>query len=80
MTPGLHLFTSNRLEALADKLGDRLAVPLPSPFLPETIVVRNKGMERWLKLQLAGRHGICANCEFPFPEAFGYRVFRQLIP
>jgi exodeoxyribonuclease V gamma subunit len=80
MTPGLHLFTSNRLEALAAKLGDRLAVPLPSPFMPETIVVRNKGMERWLKLQLAGRHGLCANCQFPFPEAFGYRVFRQLIP
>jgi exodeoxyribonuclease V gamma subunit len=78
--PGLFLFTSNRMEVLADKLAERLARPLPHTLQQEIIVVRNKGMERWLKLQLAERHGICANCEFPFPEAFGYRVFRELLP
>ena len=29
-------------------------------------------MARWLKLQLAQRHGICSNCQFPFPRAFSY--------
>jgi exodeoxyribonuclease V gamma subunit len=77
---GLHLFTSNRLETLAAKLAGRLRRPLPSPLQPEIVVVRNKGMERWLKLELARQHGICANCEFPFPEAFGRRVFRELAP
>ncbi|HXJ58791.1 MAG TPA: exodeoxyribonuclease V subunit gamma [Verrucomicrobiae bacterium] len=78
--PGLHLFTSNRMEILGAKLADRLLTPLPSPLMPEIIVVRNQGMERWLKLELAGRHGIAANYQFPFPEAFGHRVFRELLP
>lgn len=78
--PGLQLFTSNRLENLADKLADRLRSPLASPFLAEIIVVRNRGMERWLKLQLAERLGICACCDFSFPEAFGQRVFRAALP
>ena len=77
---GLHLFTSNRLETLAAKLAGRLRRPLPSPLQPEIIVVRNKGMERWLKLELARQHGVCANCAFPFPEAFGRQVFRELDP
>jgi exodeoxyribonuclease V gamma subunit len=77
---GLHLFTSNRLETLATKLAGRLRRPLPSPLQREIIVVRNKGMERWLKLELARQHGICANCEFPFPEAFGRQIFRELTP
>lgn len=77
---GLHLFTSNRLETLAAKLASRLRTPLSSPLQPEIVVVRNKGMERWLKLELAARHGICANTGFPFPEAFGQRLFRELDP
>ena len=77
---GLHLFTSNRLETLAARLAGRLRRPLPSPLQPEIIVVRNKGMERWLKLELARQLGVCANCAFPFPEAFGRQVFRELDP
>ncbi|MBK8001654.1 MAG: exodeoxyribonuclease V subunit gamma [Verrucomicrobia bacterium] len=77
---GLHLFTSNRLETLADDLAERLKTPLASPLQPETIVVRNKGMERWLKQELARRHRICANVRFPFPEAFGQQIFRTLFP
>jgi exodeoxyribonuclease V gamma subunit len=78
--PGLYLCTSNRLEILAGKLADVLHSPLPSPLLPDVIVVRNKGMERWLKLELARRHGLCANQRFPFPEAFGQEIFRAVLP
>ncbi|PYJ00853.1 MAG: exodeoxyribonuclease V subunit gamma, partial [Verrucomicrobia bacterium] len=77
---GLHLFTSNRLETLAAKLSERLRRPLPSPLQPEIIVVRNQGMERWLKLELARHHGICANTRFRFPEAFAYEMFRTVLP
>ena len=77
---GLHLFTSNRLETLAAHLAERLRQPLASPLQSETIVVRNKGMERWLKQELALRHGVCANHRFPFPEAFGHEIFRLLLP
>lgn len=80
MVTGLHLFTSNRLETLADHLAYHLLPPLSSPLQSETIVVRNKGMERWLKQELARRQGICANAQFPFPEAFGQRIFQTLFP
>lgn len=77
---GLRLFTSNRLETLADKLALAMRRPPRSPLQPEVIVVRNKGMERWLKLELAARNGICAHCEFHFPEQFVARVFHAALP
>lgn len=78
--PGLHLFTSNRLEILAGKLAARLRAPLASPLAAEIIVVRNKGMERWLKLELARAWGVCANVAFEFPEEFMRRLFRLALP
>jgi exodeoxyribonuclease V gamma subunit len=73
------VFTSNRLEILADQLAQVLRQPLPSPFDQEIIVVQSKGMERWICLQLAGRHGICANCRFPFPNAFVQDIFQRVL-
>jgi exodeoxyribonuclease V gamma subunit len=75
----LRLFTGNRLEILADQLAAALAEPLPSSLEPETIVVQSKGMERWICLQLAERHGICANCLFPFPNAFVRETFEVVL-
>lgn len=80
IAPGLHLFTSNRLETLAVHLAERLREPLSSALAPEIVVVRNKGMERWLRQELARRHGVCANYEFPFPEHFGREIFQKLLP
>ena len=74
------VFTSNRLEMLADQLAGVLGEPLPSPFDTEVIVVQSKGMERWICLQLAERHGICANCRFPFPNTFVQEIFRNVLP
>ena len=75
----LRVFTSNRLEILADELGRVLQETLPSPFDPETIVVQSKGMERWICLQLAERHGVCANCRFPFPNTFVQEMFQRVL-
>ena len=75
-TPGL--FTSNRLEILAEVLAEILSTPLASPLAEEIILVQSRGMERWVSMELARRHGICANCRFPFPNAFVYEVLRKV--
>lgn len=77
---GIRLYSSNRLEILAEALADMLTTPLSDPLEQEIIVVQSRGMERWLSMQLARHHGICANCRFPFPNAFVYEVFRKAIP
>jgi exodeoxyribonuclease V gamma subunit len=73
------LFTSNRLEILAEDLARVLRESLPSAFDPEIIVVQSKGMERWICLQLAERHGICCNCRFPFPNTFVNEIFQEVL-
>lgn len=75
-------FTGNRLEILAEVLAEVLQKkPLSSPLAPETIVVQSKGMERWISMELAQKHGICANMLFPFPNAFVYgHLFRKVLP
>jgi exodeoxyribonuclease V gamma subunit len=74
------LFTSNRLEILAEALAEILRTPLSSPLEPETIVIQSLGMERWLSMELARHHGICANYDFPFPNTFVHRVFKHVLP
>jgi len=56
------VYTSNRMEMLADRLAELFARPLPSPLASEVIVVQSKGMQRWLAMELARRHGVWANC------------------
>lgn len=70
MEKGLRLYTSNRMEILSGLLSQVLREPLPSPLEQEIIVVQSIGMERWLRMQLALYHGVCANVRFPFPNAF----------
>ena len=50
---GLKIFTSNRLETLAEKLSEVLRAPLSSPLAKEVIIVQSRGMERW-SLHAAG--------------------------
>lgn len=78
--PSLRLYTGNRLETLARELAQVLEKPLTSPLDTEVIVVQSRGMERWVSLQLAGCHGICANCRFPFPNAFVHEIFKKTFP
>ena len=75
----LQIYTSNRMEQLVDGLAGVVARPLASPFARETIVVQSKGMQRWLSMELASRFGAWANGDFPFPNAFVWRLFRDLI-
>jgi len=77
---GLTLHTSNRLERLADQLAELTADPLRSPLLPEIIVVQSNGMRRWLEQQIAERHGICSNVQFPFPQKFFHDLLQNAFP
>ncbi|MBA4396126.1 MAG: exodeoxyribonuclease V subunit gamma [Syntrophus sp. (in: bacteria)] len=77
---GLNRYTGNRLEILADRLAECIRSPLAGPLTPEIIVVQSKGMERWLSMELAHRHGVCANVRFPFPNAFINELFRIMLP
>ena len=76
----LNLHTSNRLELLAGTLAEITRTPVASPLAPEVIVVQSRGMARWLSLQLAGQLGICANCIFPFPNAFFTQTVQASLP
>jgi exodeoxyribonuclease V gamma subunit len=75
--PGLILHTSNQLDLIAKRLADVVSAPLPSPFLPETVVVQSLASRRWLSLKLAQLHGICANYAFPFLGDFVLQLVQQ---
>ena len=64
---GLNIFTSNKLEILAENLAHLVKTPGPSALDAEIIVIQSSGMARWISLELARHNGICANIQFPFP-------------
>ncbi|MDH3589419.1 MAG: exodeoxyribonuclease V subunit gamma, partial [Gammaproteobacteria bacterium] len=74
----LKVLQSNRLEILAAHLGEALCAA--GPLAPDTIVVPNPGVARWLWLQLAQQHGISANLDCILPGSFIWRVFHCLLP
>jgi len=76
----LQVYHSNRLEALVEELARITAAPLVDPFRPETIVVQNQGMARWIAQQLAQRNGIGAQLDFPLPARFLWRVVQAWLP
>lgn len=64
----LHLFYSNRHETLADALLDDLAA-FPArggPWAKQQIIVPSAALRRRLELDIAERHGVCANVEFTY--------------
>ena len=67
---GLHIYTSNQLEKLAQIQAQVLNAPVQNPLMPETVVVHSRGMGQWLAMAIAEHNGICANVAFPFPDAF----------
>lgn len=78
--PGFNVFTSNRLETLVKQLALELRSPLSSPLEKDLIIVQSQGMARWVSMELARVNGICANCFFPFPNAFLNHLCIHLMP
>jgi len=65
----IYLWTSNDLQTLAGEMAERMVEGPVAPLRPEYVLVQTHGMGRWLSLQLARRHGICANVRYLFPNA-----------
>ncbi|MCW5559557.1 MAG: exodeoxyribonuclease V subunit gamma, partial [Verrucomicrobiae bacterium] len=81
MPHGLQIVSSNRLEALAERLAAAVAAPRSGdPLAPEWIVVQSRGMARWVQLELARRAGICALTTFSFPRDFLWTIGRIAAP
>ena len=65
----IHLHRSNRTEALVETLCRVLTrARSPDPFDPFPIVVGSRGMERWLRHEIATRLDIAVGLAFPFPR------------
>lgn len=70
------LYCSNALDVLADLLAEALRTPAPGqPALaPDTVLIPQVAMRRWLQATLAARHGVAANLEFLTPGEFVARA------
>ena len=66
------LYHGNDLEVLAGVLADELARPVAGRALlePDTILIPQPAMRRWLQKTLAETHGIAANLRFLAPGEF----------
>jgi len=65
----IHLYRSNRTESLVEALCEVLHERRPEdPFEPFPIVVGSRGMERWLRHEIATRMDVAAGLVFPFPR------------
>jgi len=76
----IHIHHSNRTEVLLERFVAMARQPLADPMAPETVVVQNPGMARWLAQQLALETGIAANLDFPLPATFVWRVYSAWLP
>ncbi len=82
----LRLYPSNKLEHLVDLLSAVIqhtethsSNPLEAVLSPTTIIVESLGMQHWLNMSLAQRHGVAMNLDFPMPTRFMWQVARQLL-
>ena len=75
----LSVFTGNRMELLVEALARAVSEPLPDPLEPEIVVVQNRGMERWVTMELARRAGVWMNARFPFPNAVVEELFDRVL-
>jgi hypothetical protein len=61
---------------LAGLLASELRAPAPGQSLlaPDTVLIPQAAMRRWLQATLAARHGVAANLEFLTPGEFVTRA------
>ncbi|CAL1521268.1 exodeoxyribonuclease V subunit gamma [Chitinophaga sp. MM2321] len=74
----LYLKVSNSLNSLAAGLSADLHAAGNSVFQPHYIITQTEGMNNWLKLQLAYRLGIAANCRFMKPNDLLFHLYMLL--
>lgn len=66
----LRIYRSNRMEKLAEALGDVLAEAAADPLHPECILVPGRGVAQWLSMRLSERFGVWSNVLYLYPRNF----------
>lgn len=66
----LRIYRSNRMEKLAEALGDVLCEAPPDSLAPECILVPGRGVAQWLSMRLAERFGVWSNVLYLYPRNF----------
>ncbi|RDZ26632.1 exodeoxyribonuclease V subunit gamma [Lysobacter silvisoli] len=76
------LYYSNALDVLAGLLADELRRPAPgqAALAPDTVLIPQVAMRRWLQAGLAQTYGIAANLEFLTPGEFVQRALDANVP
>jgi exodeoxyribonuclease V gamma subunit len=69
MSP-ITIVSSDQPDTLVARLALDLAREPLGPFVEETIVVQSAGTQRWIRHELARRHGCAAGLRFPFAASF----------
>lgn len=79
--PDFRLYHGNDLDVLAGILAAELANPAGGALLdPDTILIPQPAMRRWLQKTLAEKHGVAANLDFLTPGEFVTRVLTANLP
>ena len=76
---GLLVLHGNRLEHLAEAVFAFLARNPLGALQEETFLVQSNGMAEWLKMALAGAHGVCASTRVELPARFIWRAYRAVL-
>lgn len=76
---GLLVLHGNRLEDLAGAVFSFLARHPLGALDEETVLVQSNGMAEWLKMALAGAHGVCAATRVELPARFIWRAYRAVL-
>ena len=80
--PDFRLYYGNALDVLAGLLAEELRETPPGAgmFDPDTILIPQPAMRRWLQKALAERHGVAANLRFLAPGEFVGEMLAANVP
>ena len=80
--PDFRLYHGNQLDLLADLLASQLAQSEPgaSVLEPDTVLIPQPAMRRWLQKTLADKYGIAANLRFLTPGEFVSEALAANLP
>lgn len=76
--PHLSVIAGNRTEELLRTFIDG-SDSARSPFETRIVVVQSRGMERFLRLEIARLKGVCCGYSFPFPVMLAYELFDRVL-
>lgn len=76
----LRLHFGNHLERLSERLVEQLGARDRSPFEVDEVVIPSAALRRHLSLQIAARHGICAQVRFAWLAQWLWSQMPRLLP